>query len=237
MARQHSYKLNVDEDGFLVGVSEIADSLDDYYDETDLGNFQDPFAELVYIILSVRTAEKIYQQAYANLVEFLGGDWSGLLESTVAEVAENIAAGGLAEKKAEQLLLIANTLATEDGYIDVGFFQSMNTNDLIDHLCSYKGIGVKVAKCIAMYALERPTFPIDIHCARVGERIGWYEKRTRYTRRYADLIDDAIPATYRHRLHVNLIQHGRELCTASSPCCELCPISTHCVVGLQNHNG
>lgn len=224
---KHNYKLSTDRRGELLHVRAISNCLEDEYEETDLGNMDDSFSELVYIILSVRTAEVCYQRAYASLSQHLNGDWDNLLDLEEGELADLIADGGLADKKARQILQIARSLDDGRGIISMASYERLSTRELVDKLCDFEGIGVKVAKCIAMYAMDRDSFPVDIHCARVGSRIGWYEKRTRYTRRYADLIEAAIPTTRRHRLHINLIQHGRAICT-TKPDCESCCISNHC---------
>lgn len=225
---KRDYKLSTDKRGELLHVRVISDHLQDEYEETDLGNMDEPFSELVYIILSVRTAEVCYQRAFASLSQYIDGDWDNLLELEEDKLAELIAYGGLADKKAKQILQIGRSLDDGRGAISMASFERLSTQKLVDKLCEFEGIGVKVAKCITMYAMDRDSFPIDIHCARVGSRIGWYEKRTRYTRRYADLIEAAIPASRRHRLHINLIQHGREVCRAKEPDCKHCCISSFC---------
>jgi len=225
---KHNYKLSTDKRGELLHVRAVSNRLRDEYEETDLGNMDESFSELVYIILSVRTAEVCYQRAYASLSQYIDGNWDKLLDLGEDKLAELIADGGLADKKARQILQIARSLDNGRGAISMASYERLSTQELVDKLCEFEGIGVKVAKCITMYAMDRESFPIDIHCARVGSRLGWYEKRTRYTRRYADLIEAAIPASRRHRLHINLIQHGREVCNAKEPDCERCCISSYC---------
>ena len=45
------------------------------------------------------------------------------------------------------------------------------TAECIDALCAVKGIGLKVASCIALFGMERyDAFPVDVWMKRVGEK-------------------------------------------------------------------
>jgi endonuclease III len=98
-------------------------------------------------------------------------------------------------------------------------------------LLSLPGVGKKVARCVLMYSLGRQVFPVDTHCWRIAQRLGWVrptQKDKHCAPRDMDRLQSKIPPELRHSLHVNMISLGREICAPTSPRCDECPISAWC---------
>ena len=47
-----------------------------------------------------------------------------------------------------------------------------------DELISIKGIGPKTANIVLAFAFGELVLPIDIHCHRIPNRLGWIETKT-----------------------------------------------------------
>ena len=204
------------------------------YGTPHLGNFADASDEFVYIVLSRKTVERAYQEAFQKLRDL--GPWdtvAGLPESTIAR---RIRGGGLERKKARAIKagfkLIAQTLGTHD----LAAARSLSSERLFALLSSLPEVGPKSALCVMLYSFGRPTFPVDAHVGRVLARLGILGpiapnlSAMNHKQRQREL-EDAIPPDLRYRLHVNLIAHGRALCTARRPLCATCPIRHLCVRG------
>ncbi len=79
------------------------------------------------------------------------------------------------------------------------------------------------------YALNRHAFAVDTHVARIFGRLGLVPRQEKPAH---DLYQEIVPPRVRKRLHVNLIHHGRSVCT-SQPRCETCVLVSFCPVGQR----
>jgi endonuclease III len=80
---------------------------------------------------------------------------------------------------------------------------------------------------VLLFCFNKPTFPVDTHIQRISQRVGVSRRKaspTEVTRDWEPLVD---PASY-YELHIHLIRHGREICTARNPRCEVCPLQDAC---------
>src|SRR5205823_804917 len=108
------------------------------------------------------------------------------------------------------------------------YLRVLPTAEAESRLAGLPGVGIKTARCVLMYALNREVFPADVNCLRVMERLGWIEWRGRRAELLADTAQDLVPPHLRRSLHVDLIQHGRAICTPSNPKCDSCCLQDLC---------
>lgn len=88
------------------------------------------------------------------------------------------------------------------------------------------GVGRKTANVVLNVAFGEPTIAVDTHIFRVANRTGLAPGRTPLAveRRLLRVV----PAPYRLHAHHWLILHGRSVCTARRPRCEVCLIADLC---------
>ena len=82
-----------------------------------------------------------------------------------------------------------------------------------------------------LYSLGHEVFPVDTHCWRISQRLGWIRSTSRdgvCSKRDMDRLQEKIPAKLRFSLHVNMISLGREICIDGRPRCNLCPLKQLC---------
>jgi len=207
-------------------IRRLANDLDRVYGSPRLHNKLGALDELMFILLSSRTGEKVYLGTYECLRrEF--PNWEGILDSESTHVTRCIGRGGLARKKERWIRGTIESLTRREGKADLGFLNDMNDEDAEDYLTSLPGIGLKSARCILMYSLDRAVFPVDTHCRRVFSRLGII-KRERLTDQVQDEIQSMIPLEVRYSLHVNTIAHGRQICLPGNPRCSACFLSRRC---------
>jgi len=208
----------------------VARVLGKQYGYETLGNKKNPFNELVYILLSSKTPPGRYQETYQALKKrFPRADALALVRPK--DIAKVIVRGGLAQKRAKQISSIARELKAHFGRVTLSPLTRMNDQEAEDFLETLPGVGVKVARCISLFALRREVFPVDAHCFRIVSRIGWIRDGATLNDRVADEIQDGIPSDLRRQLHVNFVLLGREYCTPSRPLCTRCPVVQYCETG------
>ena len=60
------------------------------------------------------------------------------------------------------------------------------------------------------------------------QRLGWVPLNASAEKAH-EILGALIPTRLYFRLHINLIRHGREICIAGIPRCELCPLRDLCL--------
>jgi endonuclease III len=211
-------------------VTEIATILIKKYGVPDLGNKQDPFEELVFIILSSKTPPDRYQEVFNTLFSSLS-DREKLTETPWEEVSRIIARSGLQNRKAKAITFISRTLKEKFGKVTLDPLFNLSDDEATRFLTTLPEVNIKTARCVLMYSLNRQVFPIDSHCFRIIKRIGWMSSTQYLTDKVADLIQDHIPKQVRKELHVTFICLGREICLPEKPKCSDCPIAIYCETG------
>ena len=117
----------------------------------------------------------------------------------------------------------ANLLATCELLIDRHAGQVPRSRDALEAL---PGVGRKTANVVLNVAFGEETFAVDTHVFRVANRTGLapgklpIEVETGLMRR--------VPAPFRRDAHHWLILHGRYVCQARRPLCEVCAVASRC---------
>jgi endonuclease-3 len=90
-----------------------------------------------------------------------------------------------------------------------------------------KGVGPKTAAIVLLFSLGRPAFPVDTHVHRVTRRLGLIGATTSREKAHDELERLVVPEDY-YAFHLNLIQHGRQVCASRKPRCPACPLCDLC---------
>jgi endonuclease III len=180
-------------------------------------HYASPFQLLVAVILSAQCTDKRINQVTPALFEKFPTPQI-LAASTSDEVFNYIRSVSYPNNKAKHLVGMAKML--------VEVFNSEVPSDL-DDLQKMPGVGRKTANVIASVVFDAPAIAVDTHVFRVANRIGLTNNaRTPLAvekQLVASLSKDVLGVA-----HHWLILHGRYICLARSPKCEVCPISWFC---------
>ena len=98
-----------------------------------------------------------------------------------------------------------------------------------DQLQELPGVGRKTANVVLTVAFGEPTQAVDTHVFRVSNRTGLAPGKNPLAVELQ--LEHRVPMAYRRDAHHWLILHGRYVCTARSPQCAACHVSTHCDMG------
>lgn len=189
-------------------------------------NKEDPLDELVFILLSAKTTERSYLRTYESLRQRFT-DWFDVLGSPIGTVARTIHKGGLSVKKERQLRSLLTEIESRIGRENFAKIRNRPTPEAARLLAGLPGVGLKSARCVLMYSLGREVFPVDTHCRRVMARLGVI-RFERLTDSVQDKIQEMVPRSIRYDLHVNLVAHGRAVCTSRKPRCAECILKSRC---------
>ena len=196
-----------------------------------MGNKQNPFNELLYIILSSKTPPDRYQEIYRTLRRNYRRACD-FAEADPEQLATVLSMGGLQHRKARAIVSIAKRLLHTFGRVTLSPLTRMDTASAEGFLTDLPEVNKKTARCVLLYSLNRPVFPVDSHCFRVSMRLGWVDSgHNSLTDRVADEIQRRVPEALRHDLHVGMILLGREICLPNKPCCKECPVARFCHYG------
>lgn len=101
----------------------------------------------------------------------------------------------------------------------------------LEQLQTLPGVGRKTANVVGSNAFGIPAIAVDTHVFRVSNRIGLaHAKNVELTE---EQLQQAIPREHWTAAHHWLIYHGRQICDAKKPKCELCPLSHLCEYRLD----
>ena len=196
------------------------------YGEPKRRSRRDALSQLIATILSQNTTDVNTDRAYASLrAQF--PTWEVVRDAPPRASVRAIRSAGLANTKAPRIQAILRHLTQERGALSLEFLRKLPVDQAKDYLLRLKGVGPKTASIVLLFSLGKPAFPVDTHIFRVTKRLGWISPRTSREQAHAILESLAPPEIY-YPLHLNIIAHGREVCKARKPRCEVCPLRKMC---------
>lgn len=223
-------------------VERIDELLEVTYRSGDLGNVTDVLSETVYILLSLNTREVVYRRTYRALRARFPR-WVDVERASLGDVADVLQHGGLQDQRAGYLLALLasvreDNVARGEGVgagsgddLTLEYLRSLPDPEVEGFLLGLPGVGVKTARCVMSYALDRPQFAVDTHVARIFTRLGLVP--THGTKPDHDAFQAVVPERLRKRLHINLVHHGRAVCGTAQPACGECVLVSFCGQGQQ----
>jgi endonuclease-3 len=185
-----------------------------------------PLDELVATILSQATADVNTERAYVELTARFP-DWESVMNAPPEAVIAAIHSAGLSLTKGPRIQNALRTIYRERGELSLDFLADLPLAEAMAWLTAIEGVGPKTASIVLLFSLGRPVFPVDTHVYRVGGRLGLIPPRMSADKAHAFLVGLGAPETY-YPMHINLIRHGREICRARHPQCQICPLQDWC---------
>lgn len=190
---------------------------------------RDPLGTLVDTILSQHTSDTNRDRAFARLRARFP-TWEALYRASTAQIAAAIRPAGLARVKAPRIRAVLRRVARERGRLSLAFLRRWPRGRARAWLRSLPGVGPKTAAIVLQFALAKPAFAVDTHVDRVGRRLGLIPPRMS-TEDAHDWMEAVVPVSRYGPFHRLLVRHGREVCAARRPRCEVCPVRRWCDYG------
>ncbi len=191
-----------------------------------------PMDELVSCILSQSTTDTNRDRGFAALKNRYP-TWEAVHHAPEQEVIKTIWTAGLANQKGPRIQKALADIYAERGAYNIDFLADMPVDEAKAWLQQLDGVGPKTAAIVLCFAFNKPAFPVDTHVHRVSGRIGFIPDKINADKAH-DVMEAIVPPDDYYAFHIQVIQHGREICRARNPLCAACPINTHCDYYSQN---
>jgi endonuclease-3 related protein len=216
--------------GLVESFPALLDALVARYGErsTELGA-SDPFEALIAIVLGHAPESPRAGAALAALRDADLLDPSALAQADAGELAVLLSEAGVASstKAGAVLQRVARWVVAQFG----GSAESLRgqesavSESVRDSLVALNGIGPATADAILLFALGRPSYPVDRATYRVLVRHGWLDPGAGYDEARETVVavspNDARPLT---NLARGMEALGRDYCRARIAKCEGCPL-------------
>jgi endonuclease-3 len=185
-----------------------------------------PMDELVDCVLSQSTSDTNRDRAF-DALKARYPNWEAVMNAPTHEVIDTIKPAGLANQKGPRIQNLLRRIHEERGELTIDFLNDLSIEQAKAWLTSFDGVGPKTAAIVLCFAFNRAAFPVDTHIHRVGQRIGFLPQGISADKAHP-VMEAIVPPSDYYAFHLNLIQHGREICQARRPQCERCPLTEHC---------
>jgi len=203
------------------------DRLAAFYGIPDWRPHFEPVDELILTILSANTNDRNSLAAFRTLKARFGDDWDAVRTAPLDEIKTAIRVAGMYNQKAPRIVQSLEKLHSEIGSYTLAHLAEMSVDEALVYLQGFPGVGHKTASIVLLFCFRKPTFPVDTHVQRQSQRLGISRAKAaplEVKRDWETLLPDADYYT----LHLNLIQHGREVCDARTPRCDACVLRSIC---------
>lgn len=208
-------------------VRKLYEDLVELHGEPERSNSDDGVKQLLTTILSQNVADTNTARASESLFSTYR-DYHSIRTAPVEELADTIRVAGFPETKAERIQRTLERIYEEtDGEYTLAFIEDMETDAARDWLTGIKGVGPKTAGVVLNFHFERPAIAVDTHVERVSKRFGLVPNSASNQKSH-DVLNEKVPDDLKYALHVLLISHGREYCSARDPDCQNSVCETYC---------
>ncbi len=180
-------------------------------------HFQNTYQLLCAVILSAQCTDKRVNMITPALF-FHYPDIASLSNGEYEDVFAIIKSISFPGNKSRHLIAMANKVIDEFGG---------NIPMTVQELVRLPGVGRKTANVITSVIDNQPNMAVDTHVFRVSARIGLTVNAKNPLQAEMQLIQ-YIPKDLIYIFHHWLILHGRYVCTARNPKCEVCGLQPVC---------
>jgi endonuclease-3 len=180
--------------------------------------YETPYQLLVAVILSAQCTDERVNSATPALFEAYP-TVQDLAEATEEDIYPYIQSITFPNNKAGYLARMARQVVDRfDGEIP----------SAVDDLQTLTGVGRKTAQVVANVAFDVDALPVDTHVFRVANRIGLVREDATTPKKVEQQLKRILPRADWADAHHLLILHGRYTCTARSPDCDACALTSVC---------
>jgi endonuclease-3 len=183
---------------------------------------RDPFKVLISCLLSLRTQDRVTEEASQRLFK-LAQSPEALANLSVGKIQKAIYPVGFYRVKAQRI----KDLSREIVHRYAG-----RVPNTVEELLLLKGVGRKTANLVVTLGYDREGICVDTHVHRITNRWGLVRTKTPIQTEFA--LRELLPVRYWKQLNSYLVAFGQGICRPISPLCSRCQIRTACLrVGVH----
>lgn len=200
-----------------VPIRKIMDTLASMYPDAHCElNFRNPFELLIATILSAQSTDRQVNKVTERLFAKYSTP-QDFLSLSEEELAEEIRGLGLYRNKSKNILQTCRILVEQ--------YQG-KVPEKREALEKLPGVGRKTANVVLSNAFNVPALAVDTHVHRVSNRLGLADSKNPLETEKQ--LTRKIPRKEWSIAHHRLIWHGRRICSARNPKCEICDLAPYC---------
>lgn len=179
-------------------------------------DYVNPYTLLVAVVLSAQATDVGVNKATAPLFK-VADTPEKMIALGEERLRDYIRTIGLFNTKAKNVIRLSEILVRDHGG------QVPRDRAALESL---PGVGRKTANVVLNIAFGEPTIAVDTHVFRVCNRTGLAPGKT--PQEVERRLDKVVPARWKKHAHHWLILHGRYVCKARKPDCDLCLVQDLC---------
>jgi endonuclease-3 len=178
--------------------------------------FKNPFELLIATILAAQSTDKTVNKVTSSLFQKYKTPYD-FANANLSELQEDIKSTGFFRNKSIAIIQCSKDLIEKfEGKVP----------DNIEDLIKLHGVGRKTANVVIANAFGKQGIIVDTHMLRIANLIGLTINKDA-TKVEFDL-QKIIPYDNWTNFSHKIVEHGRNICIAGRPECEICPISDYC---------
>lgn len=151
-------------------------------------------------------------------------DVDAFADADVHEIEECIKSCGLYKTKAKDISAMCIMLRDDFGG---------KVPDTIENLTKLPGVGRKTANLVVGDIFGKPAVVVDTHCIRITSRLGFHN--TKDAAKIEKLLRGLLPPEKSNDFCHRLVLHGRAVCNARKPECDVCCLKDICKFFADNN--
>ncbi|MBC8015011.1 MAG: endonuclease III [Sporomusaceae bacterium] len=187
-----------------------------YHGMTTALQYSSPFELLIAVILSAQCTDKRVNIITARLFAEYNTP-KEIWDMGQEKLEGYIRDCGLFHSKARNILATCEILCRKfSGQVPDNFAE----------LITLPGVGRKTANVVISQLFNTPAIAVDTHVFRVANRLGLAQGETPLA--VEEGLMKAVPKKKWSDAHHWLIWHGRNVCKARKPACDVCPLTQLC---------
>jgi endonuclease III len=195
------------------------------HEKTTLNRMRDnpeAFRILISCLISLRTQDKNTEIASEKLFA-VAQTPQEILKLPLEKLEKLIYSSGYYKNKAKTIKHVSEIILKD---------YNGKVPDTREELESINGIGPKTANIVLAFAFGKNVLPIDTHCHRIPNRLGWVATKTPVQTEIE--LGKILPEKYWKDFNGIFVQFGKTICVPISPKCSACPVSQYCPkIGVQ----
>jgi len=190
--------------------------LEEYPDSTPALKYTTPFELLVAVILSAQCTDERVNKVTAELFKRANTP-EQFAKMEQEELQRYIFSCGFYRDKASHIISSSKDIIEK--------FNGQVPSSL-DELQTLKGVGRKTANVVYSVAFGGDAIAVDTHVFRVSNRLGLANAKTPLDTE--NQLMAVLPKEKWSHMHHAIIFHGRRICSARKPKCDICEIKSLC---------
>lgn len=144
-------------------------------------------------------------------------DLDSFAEAQAEDIEPYIRSCGLYKTKARDIAAMCKVLKNDFN----GVFP-----DTVEELTRLPGVGRKTANLVVGDIFHKPAIVVDTHCIRLTSRLGFHSTKDAF--KVEMILKKVLPEAESNDFCHRLVLHGRAVCNARNPKCEICCMKSFC---------